>query len=168
MQANWIDGQWRPAAEVRGDWQAVDPRSGEHTLLYSECNGHKLSAPNDLVFDTHGGFYFTDLGKRREREAYRQVAGGVIHHINNLLASIRGYSEMIQGLPELDERGRRAVQQIALGTERGERLTSQLMAFTHAGARSATVESLDALVEEACDVAAACCMGWTVLKVMNW
>ena len=30
MQANWIDGQWRPAAEVRGDWQAVDPRSGEH------------------------------------------------------------------------------------------------------------------------------------------
>ncbi|MEZ4354311.1 MAG: ATP-binding protein [Myxococcota bacterium] len=91
--------------------------------------------------------------ERREREAYRQVAGGVIHHINNLLASIRGYSEMIQGLPELDERGRRAVQQIALGTERGERLTSQLMAFTHAGARSATVESLDALVEEACDVA---------------
>ena len=28
------------------------------------ANGHKLSAPNDLVFDRHGGFYFTDLGKR--------------------------------------------------------------------------------------------------------
>jgi len=26
-----------------------------------------LSAPNDLVFDRHGGFYFTDLGKRYKR-----------------------------------------------------------------------------------------------------
>ena len=30
-------------------------------------NGHKLSAPNDLVFDKEGGFYFTDLGKRYPR-----------------------------------------------------------------------------------------------------
>jgi gluconolactonase len=36
-------------------------------MLYTECNGNKLSAPNDLVFDVHGGFYFTDLGKRYAR-----------------------------------------------------------------------------------------------------
>ena len=29
---------------------------------------HKLNGPNDLVFDAHGGFYFTDLGKVRERD----------------------------------------------------------------------------------------------------
>ena len=46
---------------------ACDPKTGETTLLYKEVNGHPLSAPNDLVFDKEGGFYFTDLGKRYPR-----------------------------------------------------------------------------------------------------
>lgn len=50
-----------------GSIQRIDPQTGQHTTLYTECNGHKLSAPNDLVFDVHGGFYFTDLGKRYAR-----------------------------------------------------------------------------------------------------
>ncbi len=50
-----------------GSIQRIDPATGEATLLYSEVGGHKLSAPNDLVFDRHGGFYFTDLGKRYAR-----------------------------------------------------------------------------------------------------
>ncbi|MDO9714517.1 SMP-30/gluconolactonase/LRE family protein [Paracraurococcus lichenis] len=47
-----------------GSVERVDPENGARRLLYKEANGHKLSAPNDLVFDRHGGFYFTDLGKR--------------------------------------------------------------------------------------------------------
>lgn len=47
-----------------GSIQRIDPKTGDFTTLYTECNGHKLSAPNDIVFDTHGGFYFTDMGKR--------------------------------------------------------------------------------------------------------
>jgi gluconolactonase len=50
-----------------GSIQRIDPHTGAHTTLYTECNGNKLSAPNDLVFDGHGGFYFTDLGKRSAR-----------------------------------------------------------------------------------------------------
>ena len=42
----------------------VDPKTGERKVLYAEVNGRKLSAPNDIVFDKQGGFYFTDLGKR--------------------------------------------------------------------------------------------------------
>ena len=34
------------------------------TDLYTECDGRALRAPNDLVFDTSGGFYFTDHGIR--------------------------------------------------------------------------------------------------------
>src|SRR5215472_3644913 len=48
--------------------QRIDPRTGEMRILYSQCGGHKLSAPNDIVFDRQGGFYFTDLGKRRGRD----------------------------------------------------------------------------------------------------
>ena len=47
--------------------QRVDARTGETKTLYTEVDGHKLSAPNDLVFDVHGGFYFTDMGKRLAR-----------------------------------------------------------------------------------------------------
>ena len=31
-------------------------------MLYDTCAGQQLASPNDLVFDAHGGFYFTDLG----------------------------------------------------------------------------------------------------------
>lgn len=41
--------------------------TGHATRLYHEVDGHYLSAPNDLVFDNEGGFYFTDLGKRFAR-----------------------------------------------------------------------------------------------------
>src|SRR5688572_12037587 len=47
--------------------QRIDAKTGECKTLYTECNGHTLSAPNDIVFDVHGGFYFTDLGKRYAR-----------------------------------------------------------------------------------------------------
>lgn len=51
-----------------GSIERVDPVTGARTTLYTECNGFRLAAPNDLVFDRQGGFYFTDLGKRRKRE----------------------------------------------------------------------------------------------------
>ena len=50
-----------------GSVQRIHPRTGEATLIYKEADGHLLSAPNDLVFDKEGGFYFTDLGKRYPR-----------------------------------------------------------------------------------------------------
>jgi gluconolactonase len=58
-----------PAPDYRGGYvQRIDPKSGGTSVLYSECNGHRLSAPNDIVFDRQGGFYFTDLGKRYARQ----------------------------------------------------------------------------------------------------
>jgi gluconolactonase len=57
-----------PAAEYQGGYiQRIDPKSGDTKTLYTHCDGEKLSAPNDIVFDTEGGFYFTDLGKRYRR-----------------------------------------------------------------------------------------------------
>ena len=64
-------GHWMatgPADDYDGGCiQRIDPKTGDTRVLYTHCNGHKLSAPNDLVFDTQGGFYFTDLGKRYAR-----------------------------------------------------------------------------------------------------
>ena len=54
-----------------GRIEVVDLETGEVEELYRYCDGRPLCGPNDLVFDREGGFYFTDLGKVRERDQDR-------------------------------------------------------------------------------------------------
>ena len=65
-------GLLRPAMQASdyttGRIERVDPHSGTVRVLYDRCGGNPLRGPNDLVFDAHGGFYFTDLGKTRARD----------------------------------------------------------------------------------------------------
>jgi len=61
----------QPADYSGGSIQRVDPATGAFETLYTECDGHPLRGPNDIVFDSHGGFWFTDLGKSRERDRDR-------------------------------------------------------------------------------------------------
>src|SRR5262249_8353383 len=49
----------------------VDRENGKLDTLYDACDGRPLRGPNDLVFDSAGGFWFTDLGKPRERDVDR-------------------------------------------------------------------------------------------------
>ena len=63
--------------------QRVDPATGTVETVYTECDGHPLRAPNDLVFDGHGGFWFTDHGVRLERTSdltgvYYAAADGIV------------------------------------------------------------------------------------------
>jgi len=53
----------RPSNYAGGRIERVDLKTGKVERLYEACNGLKFNGPNDLVFDRHGGFYFTDLGK---------------------------------------------------------------------------------------------------------
>jgi gluconolactonase len=55
----------------RGSIQVVDPETGKFETLYDACDGRPLRGPNDLVFDRAGGFWFTDLGKTRDRDMDR-------------------------------------------------------------------------------------------------
>jgi gluconolactonase len=46
----------------------IDIATGRvETLYQSGDNGVIIRGPNDIVFDAHGGFYFSDFGKMRER-----------------------------------------------------------------------------------------------------
>ena len=51
-----------PPEHVGGSIQRVDLGSGAVSTLYHSWEGRRLMAPNDLVFDAHGGFWFTDYG----------------------------------------------------------------------------------------------------------
>ncbi|MFZ8997978.1 MAG: SMP-30/gluconolactonase/LRE family protein [Ilumatobacteraceae bacterium] len=59
-----LPGGFDPAAHIGGRIQRVDLDTGSVVDLYTECDGRPLRAPNDLVMDGHGGFYFTDHGIR--------------------------------------------------------------------------------------------------------
>jgi gluconolactonase len=50
-----------------GSIQRIDPMTGKVSLLYAKCGENRLSAPNDIVFDEYGGFYFSDTGKKYPR-----------------------------------------------------------------------------------------------------
>jgi len=59
-----LPGPFDPSRYIGGRIQRLDLATGELTDLYTECDGRALRAPNDLVFDAHGGFWFTDHGIR--------------------------------------------------------------------------------------------------------
>ncbi|MEY2566425.1 MAG: gluconolactonase [Actinomycetota bacterium] len=69
-------GVTEPDDYVSGSIQRVDIGTGVVETLYTECDGVTLKGPNDIVFDTSGGFWFTDHGKVRLREEDR---GGVYY-----------------------------------------------------------------------------------------
>jgi gluconolactonase len=60
-----------PPGWTGGSIQKVDLATGQVTTLYTESSSGPLRAPNDLVFDVHGGFWFTDHGVRLERTSDR-------------------------------------------------------------------------------------------------
>lgn len=76
-----------PADYAGGRIERIDAETGAVTLLYDSCNGRGLRGPNDIVFDDQGGFYFTDLGKQRERDRdhgavyYAKADGSMIREI---------------------------------------------------------------------------------------
>lgn len=84
-----LPGPFDPERYTGGRIQRVDLDSGEVDDLYIECDGRPLRAPNDLVMDGHGGFYFTDHGIRDASARtsdltaihYAKVDGSEIHEV---------------------------------------------------------------------------------------
>jgi len=85
------DGCFRPVAQADdysgGRIERVELATGRAERLYDAVNGLPLRGPNDIVFDAHGGFYFTDLGKARARDMdhggvfYARPDGSEVHAI---------------------------------------------------------------------------------------
>ena len=86
----------RPTDYSGGRIERVDLATGAIETLYTHCDGHMLRGPNDIVFDAHGGFYFTDLGKTRAREMdrgavyYAKADGSLIKVVANPTVTANG------------------------------------------------------------------------------
>jgi gluconolactonase len=71
-----IPGTELPSHHSGGRIERVDLATGDVTVLYTECDGHPLIGPNDIVFDAAGGMWFTDHSRNRERD---RPHGGVYY-----------------------------------------------------------------------------------------
>jgi gluconolactonase len=79
----WLDVNGRtvpsgppPAAWNGGSIDRIDPVTRKRTVLFDSVTNVKgesvrLRSPNDIMFDSHGGFWFTDHGARLERTSDR-------------------------------------------------------------------------------------------------
>lgn len=70
-----LPGPFDPSRYIGGRIQKVDLDSGRVEDVYTHCDGRPLRAPNDLVFDRHGGFYFTDHGIRDNEARTSDITG---------------------------------------------------------------------------------------------
>jgi gluconolactonase len=64
----WISGGV-PENYAGGSIQRIDIKTGKYEVLYDSVSGRPILGANDIVFDKHAGFWFTDPGKSRKRES---------------------------------------------------------------------------------------------------
>lgn len=85
------DGHWvsagTPDDYVTGSIQRVDIETGQSEVLYDKIGDGRIRGPNDIAFDAHGGFWFTDPGKTRQRDwdrgsvCYARADGSMIREV---------------------------------------------------------------------------------------
>ena len=64
-------GSTRPAGFEGGWVDRIDLETGRIDRLFEGLDGERFRGPNDIVFDSTGGFWFTDLGKSDARSIDR-------------------------------------------------------------------------------------------------
>lgn len=83
--ARGLTAPLQPEDYLGGSIQKVDIQSGTVETVFTKCGDNPLRGPNDLVFDRHGGLWFTDLGKRYER----QTDNGGVYYVTPGAKDIR-------------------------------------------------------------------------------
>lgn len=88
------------------------------------------------------------LRHAQKLEAVGQLAGGLAHEFNNLLAVIRGSAEGLAGELRESGAGQQALQQIEQCVDRAAALTRKVLTFSRRQAVQATVLDLDQVLTE--------------------
>jgi PAS domain S-box-containing protein len=88
-----------------------------------------------------------EFRQAQKMEAIGQLAGGVAHDFNTVLASILGYSEVLIDASPPDDPRRRPAEQIRRSAERGAALTRKLLALTRRPVLHGEVVDLNPVLE---------------------
>lgn len=99
-----------------------------------DANGKLLYFFSSQLDVTHRRVSEQEILEKRRMDAIGQLTGGIAHDFNNLLTVIQGFAELIQSTIDRDSfdlaRVKRSLSAILTATEKGSKLTSQLLAFS--------------------------------------
>jgi len=89
------------------------------------------------------------LNQSRKMDAIGQLAGGVAHDFNNMLAGIMGAAQLLQ-FPQrnLDEKGLKFVKMIIEASQRASDLTAKLLAFGRKGKITSTSIDIHKIIDD--------------------
>jgi len=93
------------------------------------------------------------LAQSQKMEALGQLTGGIAHDFNNLLMIVSGYAQILHKRLS-DAKDMQAVEAIRAATDRGERLTRQLLAFSRRQQLTPVVVDLRARIDAVRDMLA--------------
>lgn len=139
-----------------GSYEIEYRMRGEHTPVWVREQGvvyhDSQRAPTGVSSLIREIFEIKDLesrlGHARKMEAFGQLAGGVAHDFNNMLAVILGYSQLLLHEFEKDDSRLTFVQDIESAAHRASSLTSQLLAFTRQEVQGRLVLQIDDVLKE--------------------
>jgi two-component system, cell cycle sensor histidine kinase and response regulator CckA len=136
-------------ATARAQWdQALRDRSrfsGEYRVIWPDGSIHSIMSVGQCAVDPatdephHLAGVMLDLTERRRTEEHLQetlrmeavgrLAGGIAHDLNNMLAAILGFSDLLERNLGPDDPRKEDTRQISRAAERSAGLTRQLLAF---------------------------------------
>ena len=141
----------------RGSWQ------GDLSVCRSDGQSFEVAVSASVILDEASDptgiiAFFYDVTERKRLEAqFRQaqkmdalgqLAGGIVHDFNNLLAAISGYTQLaLMDLPK-DSKLYQDFLQIKTATDRGKELTQELRLFTRQASTQKEALNPNLIVDE--------------------
>ncbi len=102
----------------------------EQCMTYYDPNGKPLRSVGTLQDITERRRLEEQLRQAQKMEAIGQLAGGVAHDFNNILAATFMRLDLMQLNPNLDPETQEAIKELEAGTKRAASLTRQLLMFS--------------------------------------
>lgn len=151
-----------PLDDILKSGKAV--KLGKKILLRSRSGElYRIEDAASPIFDAEGRlagavFVFRDVTQEykiqeqlqhsRKMEAIGQLAGGVAHDFNNMLAAILTSVELLENNPSLNDKAKKHLTTIGKAAGRSADLTAKLLAFARKGKNRSTVIDMSLIVQD--------------------